>query len=232
MRAQLLIAANFARDQLWPLFFLLLWVIGWALFGFLSDPRSAGPDALLIFKQLVAYTIAFSVFFGSSAIRADQRSRRIMGVLSKAVSRTQYLAGLLTGIALVIGVFCWCLGFTATWVLGRFEFSVPEIWLGMLALVTACLLTAALTLFFSTFLPPVFSAIGTGLLAGIPAMHERSSFFILPVYSLVSPILAGENQQPWHASLHVLGTAWVEVLILVLAASWIFSRRDLAVATE
>jgi len=206
--------------------------VGWALFGIHSDPRTAGADALLIFKQLVAYTIAFSVFFGSSAIRADQRSRRILGVLSKAVSRTQYLGGLLAGIALVIGVFCWCLGFTATWVLGRFGFSVAEIWLGMLALLTACLLTASLTLFFATFLPPVFSAIGTGLLAGIPAMREGSFTFILPIYTLVSPILAGEAQNPWRANFHVLGMAWIEIVVLLLAASWIFSRRDLAVATE
>ena len=143
MRPILLIAKNFAREQRWPLFFLLLWVLGWATFGVFADPRSGPEDALMIFRQLAVYSVTFGVFFGSSAIQADQRSRRILGVLSKGISRRQYIFGLLAGIALVLGVFCLCMGFTASWLLGRFGFSEGAMWFGMLALWTACMLTAA-----------------------------------------------------------------------------------------
>src|SRR5262249_15221332 len=142
MRPVLLIAKNFAREQRWPLIFLLLWVVGWAVFGVFADSESGPDDALMIFRQLAVYSVTFGVFFGSSAIQADQRSRRVLAVLSKGISRGQYVFGLLAGIALVLGVFCLCMGFTATWLLGRYGFGFATLWFEMLALWTACLLTA------------------------------------------------------------------------------------------
>lgn len=232
MRPVFLIAANFARDQLWPLFFLLLWVLGWALFSLFADPRTGAEDILMLFKQLAAYSVAFSVFFGSSAIRADQRSRRILTVLSKGISRRQYLLGLLSGIALVLGIFCLCLGFTTARILGGLGFSIVAVWAGMLGLFTACLLTASLTLFFSTFLPPIFAAIASGLIAGFPAWREGSSHTVFPAYALLRPLLESDIGIVWRANYSVLLLAWIEVVFLLLAASWIFSRRDLAVASE
>src|SRR5258705_12194270 len=114
MRPVLLIAENFAREQRWPLFFLLLWVLGWATFGVFADPQSGAEDALMIFRQLAVYSVTFGVFFGSSAIQADQRSRRILAVLSKGISRRQYIFGLLAGNSLVLGGFCFFICFSAT----------------------------------------------------------------------------------------------------------------------
>ncbi|HUM04255.1 MAG TPA: hypothetical protein VLT90_02270 [Terriglobales bacterium] len=235
MRAVLLLAANFAREQRWPLFFLLLWVLGWALFG-LVDPERGPEDALMIFRQLAVYSVTFGVFFGSSAIQADQRSRRVLAVLSKGISRQQYLLGLLAGMGLVLGIFCLCMGFTATWLLGRFGVHLASLWLGMLALWTACLLTASLTLAMSTFLPPLFSAIATGTFAGIPALlalrGDVVSKFVIPVYGLVEPLIASDFAPAWHARPLLLLLGWVEAAVFWIIASWIFSRRDLAVAAE
>jgi hypothetical protein len=235
MRPVLLIAKNFAREQRWPLFFLLLWVLGWAVFGLLDEQR--GPeDALMIFRQLAVYSVTFGVFFGSSAIQADQRSRRILAVLSKGISRPQYVLGLLAGMAVVLGVFCLCMGFTASWLLGRFGFSPSALWFGTLALWTACLLTASLTLALSTFLPPLFAAIGAGTLAGIPALlslrGDAFSKYAIPVYGLLEPLIAADFSRAWHANLAMVALAWVETALFWLVAAWIFSRRDLAVAAE
>ncbi|MBI3645384.1 MAG: hypothetical protein HY233_05415 [Acidobacteriales bacterium] len=235
MRPVFLIAKNFAREQRWPLFFLLLWVLGWALFGLLDDER--GPeDALMIFRQLAVYSVTFGVFFGSSAIQADQRSRRILAVLSKGISRRQYIFGLLAGIALVLGIFCICMGFTASWLLGRYGFSAGPLWFGMLGLWTACLLAASLTLSLSTFLPPLFAAIGAGALAGVPALlslrGDAFSRYVIPVHGLLQPLIAGDLSQAWHASLGMVVLGWMETALFWLVAAWIFSRRDLAVAVE
>ena len=67
MRSVWVIALNFTREQRWPLFFLLLWVVAWAGFGLVSDPHTGGEDSLMIFRQLAVYALAFAVFFGSSA---------------------------------------------------------------------------------------------------------------------------------------------------------------------
>ena len=236
MRPVLLIATNFAREQRWPLFFLLLWVLGWAAFGVFADPRSGPDDALMIFRQLAVYSVTFGVFFGSSAIHSDQRSRRILAVLSKGISRRQYLFGLLAGIALVLGVFCLCMGFTASWLLGRYGFSESAMWFGMMALWTACMLTASLTLLLSTFLPPLFAAIGTGTLAGIPALlalrGDAFSKYVIPVHGLLEPLIRADFTEKWHASFGLLSWGWVELAVFSLGAAWIFSRRDLSVAVE
>lgn len=235
MRPVFLIARNFAREQRWPLFFLLLWVLGWALFGLLEEGR--GPeDALMIFRQLAVYSVTFGVFFGSSAIQADQRSRRVLAVLSKGISRRQYVFGLLAGIAMVLGVFCLCMGFTASWLLGRFGFSLGPLWFGMFALWTACLLTASLTLSLSTFMPPLFAAISAGTIAGIPALlslrGDVFSQYVIPVYGLLQPLIQADFSQSWHSSPGIVTLGWIETLLLWLLAAWIFSRRDLSVAVE
>src|SRR2546429_8464367 len=93
----LLIALNFVREQRWPIFVLLLWVVLLAVVRLFADLPRERDDLLFIFKQIAIYVIAFSVFFGASAIYNERRSRRILGVLSKAVARDQYVAGLILG---------------------------------------------------------------------------------------------------------------------------------------
>jgi hypothetical protein len=170
----MLIAVTFVREQRWPIFVLLMWVVLLAAVGLAVDLRrpSDREDVLMIFKQLSIYGVAFAVFFGGSAIHNDRRSRRILAVLSKAVGRRQYLLGLLTGIALAVGLFGFSMGFTGSWVLGQAGFPVAWLWYLILCCMAACLLSACLAVMFSTFLPPLFATLATGLLIRI-AHHSN-----------------------------------------------------------
>ena len=236
MKAIFLIAVNFAREQRWPLFFLLLWVLGFAVFGLLVNSDSGAEDALMIFKQLTFYGVIFAVFFGSSALNSDLRSRRILAVLAKAVSRGQYLAGLLVGIAVVLGTFCLCAAFSGSWVLGHYGLDQVQLWLGILALFTACMLTAASALCLSVFLPPLFAAIGSGLLSGVPVLlamrGEGSLKYAIPVYALLEPLIEADFNVVLHVNALPILLGWFESFVLLLAATWIFSGRDLVVGTE
>lgn len=236
MRPVILLGMNFVREQRWPFFFLLVWVLGFAVFGFFIASQTAAEDALMIFKQLTFYGVVFAVFFGSSALHSDLRSHRILAVLSKAVSRGQYLAGLLSGIAFVLGAFCACTGLAGTWVLTRYGFDVAQLWSGILALFTACMLMAALALCLSVFLPSLFAAIGSGFLAGLPvvfSLHGRGlARYFVPVYALLEPLLEADFRVSWHASGGIVVLGWLETAMLAIAATWIFSRRDVVVGTE
>lgn len=234
MRSIWLIAWNFAHEQRWPLFFLLFWVMAWAGFGLVSNPRTASEDSLMIFRQLAVYAIAFAVFFGSSALSADQRSGRILTVLSKALSRIQYLCGLLVGIGMVLGVFCLCTAFTGTWILGRVVYDPATVWLQMLALYTASLLAASLALLFATFLPPLFAAIGSGMVGGLLALFSFrwSGGGVIPLYALLQPLLESDVGAPRRPALPPVALAFIEIGLLLLLASWIFTRRDLPVVRE
>ena len=235
MRPVFLIARNFVREQRWPLFFLLLWVLGFSVFGIFVNSESGAEDAFVIFKQLTFYGIVFAVFWGSSALNADLRSRRIMAVLSKAVSRGQYLAGLLAGTAVVLGKFCLCMGLSGSWILGGYGVDQVQLWLGILALFTACILTSALALCLSVFLPPLFAAIGSGLVSGLPLLfgqHGSELKFAIPVYALLEPLLEADFKVAFHARAAAIVIGWIETAALLFLATWIFSSRGLIAGTD
>jgi ABC-type transport system involved in multi-copper enzyme maturation permease subunit len=236
VKALWMIAWNFTHEQRWPLFFLLLWVVAWVGFGLVSEPHSSYEDSLMIFRQLAVYAVAFAVFFGSSALAADQRSGRVLIVLSKAVSRLEYLCGLLAGIGIVLAVFCLCTGVTATWILGRINYSPLTVWLQMLALYTACLLAASLTMVFATFLPPLFAAIGSSMVGGLVALfglrEGSQAGLLLPLYPLLQPLIDGDGSSARRPGMESIALGLIETAVLLLLASWIYTRRDLPVVRE
>jgi ABC-type transport system involved in multi-copper enzyme maturation permease subunit len=236
MRHVALIAINFVREQRWPILVLMSWVGLLAIMGLFINLRTERDDVLFIFKQLGVYGIAFAVFFGASAIHNDRKTRRILAVLSKSVGRGQYISGLLAGIAIATGMYSFAMGLTGTWVLQASHFSARHIWLLMACLVLACLLAATVSVLFSTFMNPLFATLGTAVLLGVPSLAGRQlgSWWAhaIPAYSLLELLLQtsiGETLRfPW--GLAALGAA--ETLLFWLFASWIFERRDIAVAVD
>ena len=227
---------NFVREQRWPILVLQLSVLGLASLGLLSDFRQDHESSLLMFKQLGMYGVAFSVFFGGSAIYNERRSRRILAVLGKAVTRRDYLSGLLLGVTLAAGLFCFVLGFTGSWILGGIGFSVPYIWFLMVCVLAACMLASAVALFYSTHLNPWMAALMTGLTLGVPwviAFEFGGGWrYILPVGSLMQVFLKAsldDQRIEWDWAILV---ALVETICLWLAASWVFSQIDVAVAVD
>jgi hypothetical protein len=236
MKPVLLIALNFVREQRWPILVLLLWVLLLAFLGLAMDIRREREDLLFVFKQVAVYAVVFSVFFGGSAIYNERRSRRILAVLAKAVGRQQYLSGLVLGVALASGVYCFALGMTGSWTLGEAGFPVSQVWRLMLCLVTACTLAGTVGLMFSTFLNPFFAAGATALVLGLPALAGRavsaSWADVIPVYALTSNVLKASFQSPGGTPWSLLGLAVLESVAFWLAAARIFAWVDIAVSVE
>ena len=168
LKSILLIAINFVREQRWPIFVLLLWVLLLAFLGLVANFARQREDLLFIFKQVAVYRGAFSVFFGGSAIYNERKSRRILAVLSKAVARRQYLSGLVLGVTIACGIYCFSLGITASWTLGQSGFPISQVWFLMASLTVACMLAGTVALMFSTFLNPFFAARATAVVLGLP----------------------------------------------------------------
>jgi len=231
-----IIALNFIREQRWPILVLQLSVLGLTALGLLSDARSDRDDILITFKQLGMYGVAFSIFFGGSAIYNERRSRRILAVMSKAITRRDYLTGLLLGVGLAAGMFCFLLGFTGTWALCPLGFSFFYLWYLMLCVLSACILSAAVALFFSTHLNPWMSAMFTGLTLGIPGVlafqFGGSWQYILPLYSLMRVFLKASYEHPGMSAGWAIQAAWIEAALLWWAAGWVFVRIDVAVAVD
>ena len=235
MRAILLIAVNFVREQRWPIFVLLLWVLLLAFLGLIADIQRQREDLLFIFKQVAVYVVVFSVFFGGSAIHNERKSRRILAVLSKAVGREQYLSGLVLGVTIACTIYCFALGITGSWTLGEAGFSVRQVWFLMLYLIVASMLAGTIALMFSTFLNPFFAAGATAMVLGLPAVaaHVGARWeYVIPVYSLSAAVLKSSFKPAGDALWFPLGLAVVETIVFWALAARIFSRMDIAVAVE
>lgn len=237
MKAAILIAINFVREQRWPILVMLLWVLLLAFLGLSTEAGRQREDLLFVFKQVSVYVVAFSVFFGSSAIYNDRRSRRILSVLSKAVARQRYLSGLVLGITIASAIYCFALGLTGSWTLGQSGFGVGEVWFLMVCLLVACILAGTVALMFSTFLNPFFAAGATAALMGLPALASYTSGnshwgLAIPVYALIAVILKSSFVSSGIGSWVPIILAMAEALVFWFIAAQIFSYVDIAVSVE
>lgn len=237
MKPVLLIAVNFVREQRWPILVLLLWVLLLACLGLATDAARQSEDLLFVFKQVAVYVLAFSVFFGSSAIYNDRRSRRILSVLAKSVSRQQYLSGLVLGITIACAIYCFALGVTGSWTLGEAGFPISQVWFLMLCLIAACALAGTVALMFSTFLNPFFAAGATAAVMGLPAMASYVTgslhwSYVIPVYALAATVLKASFGSSGGLSWFPILWAVTETLAFWLLSARIFSYVDIAVSVE
>jgi hypothetical protein len=232
----LLIAINFAREQRWPILTLLLWVLLLAFLGLVTDIHREREDLLFVFKQDAVYVLAFSVFFGGSAIYNERRSRRILGVLSKAVGRQQYLSGLVLGVTIACAVYCFALGMTGSWTLGSASFPISHVWFLMVCLLAACELAGTVALMFSTFLNPFFAAGATAIVLGFPALAGHLLGprwgYVIPVWELGASVINSSFDSPESSSWLLVALAGAETVAFWLLSARIFAYVDIAVAVE
>jgi len=237
MKPVLLIAVNFVREQRWAILVLLLWVLVLAFLGLATGAGQQREDLLFVFKQVALYVVAFSVFFGSSAIFNDRRSRRILSVLSKSVGRRQYLSGLVLGISMACGIYGFALGLTGSWTLGEAGFPASQVWFLMLCLVVACTLAGSVALMFSTFMNPFFAAGATAAAMALPAMigyttRSPTWEYVIPVYQLAATVLRSSFDSPGTPVWSPILWAIAETVAIWLLSVRIFSYVDIAVSVE
>lgn len=236
MRSVLLIGANFLREQRWLALVLVLYAVGMAVLFGLSEKQVSADDAAFFLRQQSLYAPLFSLFLAVSAIHNERRSRRILAVLSKALTRQQYIAGLLAGILAVLGAYCLAIGISGAWLVRSAQSSLEQLWilLGMTAVTSV--LVSAVALFFSTFLKPVFAAAATGLAVALPAALEqvlgRGWGNLLPVYSLVAQVAGTTLARRVAVDWRPVAIAVIETLLFWVLASWSFAGRDITTAVE
>jgi ABC-type transport system involved in multi-copper enzyme maturation permease subunit len=236
MRPVLLIAVNFVREQRWPILVLLLWVLLLAFQGLVTELPREREDLLFIFKQVAVYVVVFSVFFGGSAIYNERRSRRILAVLAKDVARHQYLSGLVIGVTMACGIYCFTLGLTGSWTLGESGFQIRDVWYLMICLAAASALAGTVALMFSTFLNPFFAAGATAIVLLLPAVLERTVKpelgILVPTWALAATVVKSSFDSPLVISWTPILLAIGETVFFWMLSAWIFTRVDIAVAVE
>ena len=214
-----------ANRWLWLL--LVLWPWGMAAIFLLGGLHPAPEDITVVFTQQSVYGLALVAFAGGALLGNEQRSRRIVLVLSRAVSRRQYLAALWLAAFLPLLLYAVDLGLTGP-VLGA-SASVLAQTLGALLLLS--LTMASLAVLASLVLP--------GIIAGVVGLGMLSLPLLLPpggeiaMTRLLQILLSGPVKE--HARL-VFATGSLEALVLSAAifetAVRIFEQRDLRLKSE
>jgi ABC-type transport system involved in multi-copper enzyme maturation permease subunit len=232
MKPVLLIALNYVREQRWALLLLLAWVVFGALVVIFGQPDP--DDALFFIKQQAIYGVAFTAFLSASAIHNDRRSRRILAVLSKGIERGQYLAGLLCGLMFVTVIYCGAMAAFGTLMFRSIGIHGAQLWSLLALLLISCALVATVALLFSTFSPPLvataFTAAALGIGLGLAEVGVTRN--MLPALPMMSEILQYEFNRNWQPQWQSVVWSIAEAFVLLLLASWIFGRKDIAVAVE
>jgi ABC-type transport system involved in multi-copper enzyme maturation permease subunit len=235
MRSVLLLAIAFVRHNVWLLIMLMLWP--WLFSGVLSfGSENQISDYAANLQQEAFYGIVIIGFMATAALNNEQKSRRIIAVLSKAVSRGKYLASFLLGVFLVGLGFALSVG-VATWIATlRIQAPLAHLPAFLLAVLISALWIASLSLMFSTFLPPLLTTIftGVGLAMTWIGLHAASrSWKLLIPTSSIFPALAANPLSPWwRIDWLSLVSASIEIVFFLAIGAWAFQYRDLTRAVE
>ena len=231
MNPALLIAGNFLRENRWPVILLILWGVGSGVAGALTVGSSL-DDALFFLKQQAVYSVFFTVFLSASALHNQRRSRRILAVLSKGIERYEYLAGIVVGFSAVSFFYALALGVTGAWTFALVGSPATGIVPLAIMLLLASILAGTVALFFSTFMNPLFTLMCTSVALGFSAVFGKHVPSLLPAFTLLESVMGfafhSHVQYPWIAALWAV----FETVLLWVAASVIFARKDIAVSVE
>lgn len=233
MMRMCLLAANVVREQRWFLLLMVAYITGiTGMMLFTGDGRE--NDVLVIFKQVAAYGTFFSVVIAASLIQADRKSRHILAVLAKAVTRREYVAGMIVGVNLSTAIYQAAV-FASLFVLFPHT-PIRTAVVMMLQLLVASLLVSVVTILFTTFLNPLLATAASGTLLVAPLLLDRVGLHawgrLLPSVALIKHALAFSLESPLPMEGGLLALALTESVALWLLAGRLFEQRDITLAVE
>jgi ABC-type transport system involved in multi-copper enzyme maturation permease subunit len=202
-------------------------------------------------SSISVFGLVIAIFLGIGLVYKEMDKRSLYPLLSKPIRRWQFLLGKFLGLnlTLLVNTLFMSAGLAAAllYLNGRFEF--PDIYIvpAVYFIVLELFLVTGLCLFFSCFSTPVLSAIFTfliyvvgttandirefGQLSQNPGMQQLTTFvyYLLPNFSNFSVSAAVSHGIPVSSRLVLLNTVYALCYgaLLLGAAAWIFSRRDL-----
>jgi hypothetical protein len=231
MTAVWLIALNFVREQRWFILLMLTYIFG--ITGLLAAVERDANDALVIFKQEAAYGLFFAVVIAAAVFQNERKTRRIVAVLSKAVARREYVAGIIVGVTLTVAVFYAAVTLSVFVLFPAVR--VGGVLLMIVTMMTAALLATVVTVLYATFMHPLAATASAGLTLALPFLLERMApawARVLPMSALVGTALrfSPENGVAFDGAAIAVALAWCAALWIV--ASWIFSLRDITTPVE
>ncbi|HKT26032.1 MAG TPA: hypothetical protein VJR04_15605 [Terriglobales bacterium] len=224
----LLLARSFIRQNRWLLIAFVLWPFLLGALTWSPEHRANRVEVTEIVQQEVFYGVAVVAFLASSAVYNEKRSRRIIGVLSKGISRGQYLCGLLLACSAFAAIYFAAVAGSVIWLLGT---TGPTLFACLCLLVqgfSAAFWAAALSLLFATFLHPFLAAAIAGSAAFAPLAMSKPNVAIGSAAMLMSSAGGLAPNIVWSP----IFAALLEGVAFTFIAIRIFGTRDVTLNIE
>ncbi len=217
----------------WLFLLLFLWPYAMAAILLFPADRPDVADVVSMLHQECLYGLALVAVNGSAQLGNEQRSRRIVGVLSRAVGRRAYLAALL--LAAWIPLALYVVGFiiSGSVLAASVSRSADGVWQMAALQLTVGVWIGAVSLFYSIFLQYVLASIAT--MASAAAAVWLTLQWSVPGAGrlLVAMPQIGLSRRS-AAATHPFDIALTLLLagVIFAASCWIFERRDLNLTAE
>jgi hypothetical protein len=236
MRPVVLMAGNFLREHRWPALLLLAWIALLALVAADLGRRNAIPeDVMFYIAQQAIFICVFSAFLAADAIHNDRKSKRILLVLSKAITRSEYLLAPLVGTTAAAIVYSVLFDVCCLWLTDRARMPSSGILPLVLLVIAGSILAASVSLFFSTFLNPYVAIAATVLLLTAPGslhlQHYAWSAW-LPGYSILLKMIELKLIPDATIQWKTIVVALAQAVFFWGMAAAVFNRKDIAVPVE
>src|SRR5512138_2563060 len=118
MKKVLLLAMEHLREQRWALVVFVAYVILMAL-AFGAGQRPQPEEVQFFVRQQASFAVLFTLFLAAGALHAERRSRRILAVLSKSVSRRSYVRSILIAMWLAAALYTATSSVALLWIAQR-----------------------------------------------------------------------------------------------------------------
>ena len=196
------------------------------------------------------FGVVIAIFIGIGLVSKEIDKRTLYTVLSRPVRRWEFIVGKFLGLAgtLVVNTFFMAIGVFGALFYVAHKFSRPDafIFVALYFIVLEFVIICSLTLLFSSFSTPIFSAvfafalfvIGSfandlrnfaGMTHGFARWISTAAAYLVPNFSALNVINAVAHQQPLSAQLIVQNTLYAlfYAATAVCGAVLIFERRNL-----
>jgi ABC-type transport system involved in multi-copper enzyme maturation permease subunit len=236
VRSLALIAANFIRQHRWPVVLLFVWIVITAgAAGDFGRSRVAASDVVFHAQQQSIYICIFSAFLAADAIHSERKSRRILLLLSKAISRGEYLLAIMGAVMSLAAIYAVLSALCGAWLCRLAMLPSVRLWWLCVLVIAAALISATVTMFFATFLNPYMAtALALTIFCAPIGVHaHRHSWSVWwPGFPLFVQFLKFNFQGDWSPSWTAVLAAVLQSVVFWRLATIVFERRDIAMPVE
>lgn len=236
MRPTFLIAANFLRQHRWPVLLLFAWIVLTAgATGDFGRGRPVYADVDFYAQQQAIFICLFSAFLAADAIHSERKSRRILLLLSKAISRAEYLLAIVAAVWTLAIAYAILSAVCGVWLTAHAMLPSAGLWPLFTLVIAGALISASAAMFFSTFLNPYLATACTLTMFCVPAAWHASRhawWLWWPGFPLLAQFVGFSFRPEWTAKWITGGAALLQSVIFFGLAVAVFERKDIAVPVE